>query len=145
MNSAPIYSKMLAVSEAIQAAVTHIDGKFAAYPDQLGGVLLQLDYTARVWLANVHSISAQIVDDLEVILEHVGVLVVLVVDVAANDGGKGQLRALPKGERYVFAMHGLTKKVNSMLQYSPGHITGRRLALGGCVALRGSSRRNNQS
>lgn len=65
---------------------TYVDREFARYPDKLGGVGLQLFDAAGMGLTNVRCISSEGVDDLEVMTEHVRVLVIFLGDVLADGG-----------------------------------------------------------
>ena len=99
MNSAPNYTLIqLDLASNIHKRDTYIDRELAAYPEQLGSVLLQLDDAARVRLSNIDGIASKIIDRLEIILEHIRVLVVFRVDVVSDHGREGELRAPPKGE-----------------------------------------------
>lgn len=66
--------------------VPYINWKFASYPSQLPCIGLEFLYTARVRLANIDGILSQAVDDLEVLLEHVRMLIILAVDVLLDSG-----------------------------------------------------------
>jgi len=81
----------------------HIDGELPAHPHQLAGVGLQLLDTALVDLAHVDGVAAQGIDDIEVMAEHVGVLVVLLGDVLLDWRGKRHLCRLPERKRQVGA------------------------------------------
>lgn len=70
---------------------TYINRKLARYPDKLGGVGLQLLDAAGVGLADVGSISTEGVDDIEVMTEHIRVLVIFLGDILA-DGGRQRKR-----------------------------------------------------
>lgn len=63
---------------------TYVDWKLARYPDELGGIGLQLLDATCVGLADVGGVSSKGVDDLEVMTEHVRVLVILLGDVLAD-------------------------------------------------------------
>lgn len=87
---------------------TDVDRELARYPGQLGSVGLELLDAAGVGLADIDGVSSQGVDDLEVMTEHVGVLVILLGDVLADRGGEGQLGGLAEGHRQLVAarIHG---------------------------------------
>lgn len=69
----------------------YIDWELARDPDKLGGVGLQLLDTARMGFANVCCISTEGVDDLEVMTEHIRMLIIFLGDVLA-DGGRQRER-----------------------------------------------------
>ena len=77
---------------------THIDRKLAAYPSQLAGVSLKLLDPARVRFANVDGVSTKGINDLEVVLEHIRVLIIFGVDILPYCRGKRQLGRLAKRE-----------------------------------------------
>lgn len=76
----------------------HIYRKLPAHPNQLSGICLQLLDARGVGVARVDSIAAQGVDDIEVMTEHVRVLVILFGDVLADGGRERQLRRLAEGQ-----------------------------------------------
>jgi hypothetical protein len=69
----------------------YIYGKFSAHPDQLAGVRLEFLDAAGMGIARVDGFAAQRVDDLEVMAEHVGMLIILLGDVLADRRCEGEL------------------------------------------------------
>lgn len=86
---------------------TYIYRKLAANPGQLCRVRLQLLNTARMRLAHIDGIASQVVDDFEVMTEHVRVLVILGVDVMADGIGEGQRVGLAERQRENVASSGV--------------------------------------
>lgn len=66
------------------AMVTHVDWKLAAYPHELSRIHLELLDPAQMRLSHIGGVSSQRVNHLQVVLEHVRVLVIFGVDVLAN-------------------------------------------------------------
>lgn len=56
---------------------TYIDWELSRHPDKLPRIGLELLDAALMGLPNVYRIAPQIFDDLEVMAEHIGVLVIL--------------------------------------------------------------------
>lgn len=79
--------------------MTYINRELAANPDELRRVRLKLLDAAGMRLADIHGVSTQGVDDLEVMTEHVGVLVILLGDVLPDRAREGDLRRLAEGDR----------------------------------------------
>jgi hypothetical protein len=77
---------------------THIYGKFGAHPRQLPGVRGNLLDTASMGLGNLDGVLPQGVDDLQVLLKHVRVLVILARDVLFDGGREGEGRRLAEGQ-----------------------------------------------
>ena len=77
----------------------HIDGEFAVHPHQLPRICLELLDAGGMDFAHVDRIAAQGIDDLEVMAEHVRMLVVLFGDVLADRRRKRYLRRPPKWKR----------------------------------------------
>ena len=80
----------------MERATTHVDGEFAANPDELPRVGLQFRYAAGMRLAHIDRIAPQVVDNGEIALEHVRVLVILGVNVLADRRREGKVRRPPK-------------------------------------------------
>lgn len=77
---------------------TYIDRKFSADPDELGRVCLQLANAALVGFDGVDSTGAQGVDGLEVLGEHVRVLVIFVGYVLLDCVGKDDRVGAAEGQ-----------------------------------------------
>lgn len=69
----PCFTKKKAVRIAI---VTHVDWKLAAYPHELSRIDLELLDAAQMRLSYIGGVSPQRVNHLQIMLEHVRVLVI---------------------------------------------------------------------
>lgn len=69
-------------------------------------------------LPDVDGISPQVIDDLQVLLEHVGVLVIFGGDVLFYGGGEGEAVSLAKGQEEDIAGGG--ERVGLVLGYGRG-------------------------
>lgn len=84
---------------------TYIYGELAPDPDQLARVCLQLLDAAGMRLADVDGILSQRVDGVQVVPEHVRVLVILRRDVLPHRRRQRQLRAPAEGQGEDVALH----------------------------------------
>ncbi len=78
----------------------YIYWELPAHPNELGSVCLQLLDAAGMGVARVDGFAAQSVDDIEVMTEHVRVLVIFLGDVLADGRCERDLGRLAEGERY---------------------------------------------
>lgn len=77
---------------------THIDWKLAAYPYELSRIHLELLDAAQMRLSHVGGVSPQRVNHLQIVLEHVRVLVIFGVYVLSNRRRERELQR--PAERY---------------------------------------------
>ena len=64
--------------------MSYIYREFAAYPHELSSVGLELLDSASMRLPDIDSVAPGIVNDLEVMLEHIRVLIIFLGDVLAD-------------------------------------------------------------
>jgi hypothetical protein len=75
----------------------HIYGELGAHPGELPRVRRDLLDATGMGLADLDGISPQRIDDLQVLLEHIRVLVILGGDVLLDGGGEGEAGGLAEG------------------------------------------------
>ena len=76
----------------------YINWELAANPDELSSVRLQSLDAAQMRFADIDSVATEGIDDLEVLAEHVRVLVILDANVLFDGGREGEVHALPEGQ-----------------------------------------------
>ena len=77
---------------------TYINGKFPSHPDKLAGIGLELLDAALVGFSDIDGIAAEAIDNIQVVPEHIGMLVIFLRDVLLDRIGKGYMRRLSKGD-----------------------------------------------
>lgn len=77
---------------------SYVYGELPADPDKLTSVVLELLDANLMSLPDIDGIAAKVVDDLEVMPEHIGMLVIFGGDVLLDCTGKGGVRRLAKGD-----------------------------------------------
>ena len=78
--------------------ISHIDREFTPHPRKLPRVGCDLLDPARMWFSHIHRISPQGIDHLQVLLEHIWVLVIFARDVLSDRGRQGEGIRLAKGQ-----------------------------------------------
>lgn len=78
--------------------VSYIYREFTPHPRKLPRIRSYLPDAARMRLPHIHSISPQSIDDLQVLLEHIRVLVIFGGDVLLDGSGKGEAVGLAEGQ-----------------------------------------------
>lgn len=111
------FDAMLHKKTIRKAIFTHIDWKLAAYPHELSRIHLELLDAAQMRLSHIGGVSSQRVNHLQIVLEHVWVLVIFGVYVLSNRRRQRELQR--PAERYAQDIAGrpaLQKAVSTTLE-----------------------------
>lgn len=84
VKSAPIY--ICQPRAMIRFCETYIDREFTPHPRKLPRIGGDLLYPTRMRLPDINRISPQGIDDLQVLLEHIRVLIIFARDVSLDGG-----------------------------------------------------------
>lgn len=97
--------------------MTHVDWKLAAYPHELSGIDLELLDAAQMRLSHIGGVSPQRVNHLQIVLEHVRVLVIFGVYVLPDRRRERELqRPAERDAQDVVGWAALQRAVSTTLE-----------------------------